>query len=177
MRINGRRLALVLLCTALALVACGPPLTPTEELAVKRSEYVAELTSWTVNQEPVAEPAEAEATDSDAETDADADVDPDAEPAEQEVDTVILLDILMSTEGQGGLAGVTIDLTHVDENEVEKARRRMWVDTSMVSRGSGSQVTLTLEGLDYEAGDMFHVEVRAVIAEDERSEYREFDGL
>ncbi len=56
----------------------------------------------------------------------------------------------------------------------EKARRRLWVDTSGIDKGVEVQVTATVADLDYQPGDGFHVEVRHPIPVAERGDYREF---
>ena len=113
-----------------------------------------------------------------------ADESPDGEATEAEameppeVATQILRDILLSTDADGpGLGGLTVDLTQVDDQEAEKSRRALWIDSPPTSRGSGSQITHILEDVDYAPGDMFHVEVRVPIPAGERGEYREFDSL
>ena len=52
MRVAARvaRLAVAFLLVSAA--ACGPGLTPEEEIEVARSHFSVELTSWTVNQAP-----------------------------------------------------------------------------------------------------------------------------
>ena len=154
-------------CTVLVgilVMACGPGLTPEEQVEAKRAGYNAVLTSWTVIQNPsVGVSADGEEVD----------VDDSATP--QEVRTEVLLDILVSTEVEGSLPGLTVDLTHVDSEEVEKSRRTLWIDTGSVSKGSGVQISHVLADVDYATGDMFHVEIRVSVPPQERSAYREFD--
>ena len=160
-------LALLPACTVLVCVlvmACGPALTPEEQVEAKRAEYAAELTSWTVSQNPTAQDS-AEGEEADA----------DDSSTPLEVSTEVLLDILVSTESEGSLPGLTVDLTHVDAEMAEKARRTLWIDTSSVSKGSGVQMSHVLADVDYAPGDMFHIEIRASIPPQERSAYREFD--
>ena len=168
MRTSAWLSSLTAVLLALAMVACGPSRTPEEEVALARSQYGAELTSWTVDQEPAA-PVEPDAEGEEAET-----VAPGTGAVE--IKTEVLLDILLSTKGTDLLPGVTVDLTQVDSTETEKSRRTLWVDTSRVRRGSGAQITHVLSDVDYEPGDMFHVEVRSPIPPEERSGYREFDA-
>ena len=149
------------------LVACGPELTPEEEIDLARSHFEVQLTSWTVIQEPAAPDQSAEGEVS---------ADSVAEPIE--VVTEILLDILVSMDvDDPGLEGVTIDLTQVDSEMNEKARHTLWIEKPPTSRATGSQLARTLENVDYAPGDMFHVEVRVPVPADQRSEYREFDSL
>lgn len=156
------------------LVACGPELTPEEEIDLARSHFEVQLTSWTVIQEPAApdQSAEEEVSADGGEVSADS----VAEPIE--VVTEILLDILVSMDvDDPGLEGVTIDLTQVDSEMNEKARYTLWIEKPSTSRATGSQLARTLEDVDYAPGDMFHVEVRVPVPADQRSEYREFDFL
>ena len=157
---------------ALLVVGCGPRLTPLEELELLRSQYAAELKSMSVLQDPDSgDASEGEQEDS---LEAPAGLDLDQPP----VRTDILLDILVSTTAQEYLAGVTIDLEHVDgERNVKSARRTLWVDTSTLVRGGGTQVTHVLEDVDYEPGDGFAVEIRNPVPEAERAEYREYSDL
>ena len=117
MRNPGIRGWIGALAAVLLLAACGPELTPEEEIDVARAHFEVELTSWTVIQEPAVgdESAEGEATE-----------DAVAEPIE--VATEILLDILISMDvDDPGLEGVTIDLTQVDSEMNEKARHTIWI--------------------------------------------------
>lgn len=90
------------------------------------------------------------------------------------VRTDVILDILVSTRGQEYLPGITLDVEHVDEERRAKDRRTLWVDTTGLVRGAGTQITHVLENVDWEVGDGFFVEVRTPIPAEERSGYREF---
>ena len=115
-----------------------------------------------------------EESDAEAETGADSEIEEKA-ATPLEVSTEVLLDILVSTEGEGSLPGLTVDLTHVDSQMAEKARRTLWIDTSSVSKGKGVQLSHRLTDVDYSPDDMFHVEIRASVPPQERSAYREFE--
>ncbi|MDX1384118.1 MAG: hypothetical protein R3190_10775 [Thermoanaerobaculia bacterium] len=162
--------SLILAVVVVAVAGCGPQLTPEEEIELLRSQYTAELTSITVKQDPGSGAAEATAGEEPPDVDDAAGLDLDQPP----VRTDVVLDILVSTTSQDYLPGVTIDVQHVDAERREKDLRRLWVDTSSLVRGGGTQVTHVLEDVDYEVGDGFHVEVRSPVGEDERAEYREF---
>ena len=161
----------VLVCVLV--MACGPELTSEEKVEAQRAEYTAELTSWTVTQDPtVGDSADEEEADAEAERVADLET---PEDAATPVSTEVLLDIFVFTDGEGSLPGLTVDLTQVDAEMAEKARRTLWIDTSSVRKGSGVQISHLLSDVDYAPGDMFHVEIRASVPPQERSAYREFD--
>lgn len=163
--------AIAALSILLAALSTGcPQLTPEQELEALRSEYTAEVQNfYPVESEPeVLVPEEGEALE----------VDENA-PIElsQPEPPVILVDVLVSTVAREKLDGITIDVSHGDSQGNEKELRRLWIDTSNIERGSGAQMTLRLEGLDYVEGDGFHVQVRSPIPEQDRSEYREFSSI
>lgn len=138
-------------CVALALAGgCVPE---AERVMAARSRYEATVNGWVVEQTPrPSEPAGA-------------------------VEQRVLLDVLVRYQpGDSGepLPGVTLDVSHTGPDRQEKGRRQVWVDTSKIAPGPGSQVTLTLDGLDVRPGDRFRVEVRKPIPAGERGDYREF---
>jgi hypothetical protein len=191
-RSDARRLAALIPLLLFPALACGPKLTPEEEIELLRSQYAAELKSLTVKQDPVAAaaPPSAEAMAADGATAGEAPIVPDSAPDAEtaaatpgpadalvtDVRTDVILDILVSTTAQEYLPGVTLDVEHVDANRQEKDRRLLWVDTSNLARGGGIQVTHVLENVDWQAGDGFFVEVRTPIPAAERGEYREFQA-
>ena len=87
----------------------------------------------------------------------------------------VIHDILVSTTSNEYLPGVTLDVEHVDADHEEKDRRTLWVDTSGLVRGGGTQVTHVLEDVDWQTGDAMYVEIRSPIPPEERAEYREFE--
>jgi hypothetical protein len=99
------------------------------------------------------------------------------EMAPVEVKKRATLDLLVRHDSTEKLPGVTLDLIMVDADLNEKGRWLVWVDTSKVERANPTQYEHVLEDLDYVEGDAFTVEVRRPIAESERGDYREFDGL
>ncbi len=167
----SRTIALLTLPMLVLSLACGPSLTPEEELELNRSRYVAELSSINLRQIPTEEEV--------IEVESDEDEEMEVFDGEEEefVRTDVILDILVSTEHEPTLDGVTLDLTHVDVNRNEKGRRTLYIDTSSLIRGVGAQISHVIEDVDYQEGDGFHVEVRVPIPAGERGEYREYDSL
>ncbi|MEE2777889.1 MAG: hypothetical protein VYE73_14130 [Acidobacteriota bacterium] len=164
-------LVVTIVVGAIMLAGCGPQLTPEEKVEVLRSQYSAELTSLTVLQDPQNEEAEPAADKEGGAAELDTtglDLD---QPA---LRTDVVLDILVSTTSQDYLSGITIDLQHVDGERNEKSLQNLWVDTSSLIRGGGTQVSHVLEDVDYVAGDGFWVEVRSPVGIEERPDYREF---
>lgn len=181
-----------ILLTLAALLSLGTlgcrQLTPEEKVASLRSQYTAEALSFVVVEpeetvvaedelpgaeeavegEEVLEEVEVEAAE---ETDI-GEIDEPGEPVPGPV--TVLVDVLVSTTATDKLDGLTLDVFHADAQQDVKENRRVWIDTSGVVRGPGTQFTLELEDVDYEEGDGFSVEVRSPIPEAERSEYREF---
>jgi hypothetical protein len=115
---------------------------PVAEIERRRAAYDATLTGFLVRDEPGA-----------------------AHPK-------VLLDVTVRGESKPPLAGITLDVSMADGAGKEKARRRVWVDTSALGPG-GEQTTLTLDGLDFVPGDGFWVEVRTPVPPAERGDYRE----
>lgn len=161
---------LVALAVASWALACGPRLTHDQEIEILRSQYTAELKSLSVVQDPATAEVDQAAEGAEDEADEAAGLDLDEPP----VRTDVLLDILVSTTAQEYLPGITLDLQHVDANRNEKGRDLLWVDTSGLVRGGGTQVTHVLEDVDYAPGDGFWVEVRTPVPPDLRPLYREF---
>ena len=151
------RIAIVLLMAALG---CGPRLSSEQEVEQRRAQYTASLKSLTVEQAPViGEPA--------------GDANGATAPAPV-VRTDAILDIVISTDCEEPLPGVTIDVEHLDAARRAKGRSTFWVDTATLSRGQSAQVEHVLEDVVWETGDAFAVSVRTPISESERAEYREF---
>jgi hypothetical protein len=88
----------------------------------------------------------------------------------------VLLDIVVQHDSREKLPGITLEVGLVDPEKREKEHYRIWVDTSQIERGPGAQVTYLLEGVPYQEGDAFFVEVRAEVPPAERGLYREFAG-
>jgi hypothetical protein len=127
-----------------------------------RSQYTASLESLTVKQEPMVAgvaPGDGGAAESSAPV----------------VRTDAILDIVVSTDGEEQLPGLTIDIEHLDADRRAKDRCTFWVETAALARGQSAQVSHLLENVAWETGDAYSVEVRQRIPLEERSGYREFE--
>lgn len=176
-------LALLVLClTAAFAAACGAPKDPAERVDEIRSGYTAVLNSFIVEQTPLTGDSEdmtagegagamqeeaAEGSEGGEEMAPQA-----AAPLRQDA----VLDILMSRKSRESLPGITVDVEQVGPEPERPVKRtyRVYLDTSEVGQGGGTQISHRLEGVDYAQGDGFHVEVRYPIPPGERGEYREF---
>lgn len=175
-------LASIVLSLLLA-VACGKPMSPEEKVADQRSQYTATLNGFVVHSVPVeeaqgdamtdeaagemTEPATGEAMD---ETDQ---MTEEAAPAPVRQDAI--LDILVSTTSREPLSHLTVDIDQVDANQNPKGHWLAYLDTSDVLRGPGTQISYTIENVDYAEGDGFNVEVRNPVPAEDRGQYREFE--
>ena len=141
---------------------CGPRVTHEQKVEQLRSQYTASLESLTVKQEPMA-----------------AGVAPGdegvAESTAPVVRTDAILDIVVSTDGEERLPGLTLDIEHLDADRRAKDRCTFWVETAALARGQSAQVSHVLENVVWETGDAYSVEVRKRIPLEERSGYREFE--
>jgi hypothetical protein len=170
-----------------SLVACGAAvltlgcaqLSPEESVELRRSQYNVQLTSIAVDDQPQLAPVEA------AEAELEAAATPPAIGegeiiAEHEAmvvtTTQAVLDILVTTEADEGLPGLTVELEQIGANGAVKMQRQLWLDVSRVVRGSGAQITHVVEDVDYEEGDGFAISVRSPVPPGERDAYREFDA-
>jgi hypothetical protein len=179
-------LALLALClTAAFAVACGAPKDPAERVDEIRSGYTAVLNSFIVEQTPLT----GESEDVTAEEGAGAAQEEAAEGAEGGEEMTpqpavpvrqdAVLDILMSRKSRESLPGITVDVEQVGPEPERPVKRtyRVYLDTSEVGQGGGTQISYRLEDVDYAQGDGFHVEVRYPIPPEERGDYREFQEL
>ena len=174
---------------ALGLMACEQP-THEERVTELRAKYEASLNGFAVRETPVAMDLETVPGEGEAATDEALDevaaeetgaVDVAGEEGEMETGEAmepmmrydVILDIVVRHTSNEMLPAITLDLSHADVAGVEKEHRRLWVDTSDLAKGDSLQVNETLEDVDYEEGDGFHVEVRRPIPPAERGEYRE----
>jgi hypothetical protein len=142
---------------------CGPRVTHEEKVELLRSHYTASLESLTVKQEPMVAGA-AEGGGGGA-----------AEPAAPVVRTDAILDIVVSTDAEEQLPGLTLDIEHLDADRRSKDRCTFWVETAALARGQSAQVSHVLENVAWKTGDAYSVEVRQRIPLAERSGYREFE--
>jgi len=140
---TGRRVPLVSLLPLLAAALAACGGDPALDVERRRAAYDATVTGFLVREEPEAERPK------------------------------ILLDVTVRGDARPPLPGITVDVSMVDGAQREKARRRVWIDTSALGPG-GEQTTLVLEGLDFVPGDGFWVEVRTPVPPAERGDYREF---
>jgi hypothetical protein len=176
-----RRISYLVLSMTLVLLvagACGPPQSPEERVAELRSRYDAMLNGFVVNQAPV---EEAMAEEMPMEMEAEEAAEPAMEEGEMMAEPMpllqeVLLDILVSTTSRETLPGLTVDITQVDAEKNVKQTWRVYLDTSAVHRGPGTQITHRLEGVEYQEGDGFNVEVRHPVPPEERGEYQEFQA-
>ena len=144
------RAALVPLLGALALAALGAACAgdPIAQLEARRARYTATVQSFVVKDE-----------------------------AEAGAQPKIVLDLLIEHDDTGDpLPGITLDVSMADSSGTEKARRRIWVDTSRVGPG-GAQTSMELDDLPYQPGDGFFAEVRSPVPAGDRGDYREFSGV
>src|SRR5512134_859320 len=115
---TGRLLRLAVALAPLVWALAACAGDPAREIERRRAGYSATLTGFMVRDEPGAEHPK------------------------------ILLDVTVRGESKPPLPGVTLDVSMADGAGREKARRRVWFDTSVLGPG-GEQTTLTLEGLDF----------------------------
>jgi len=158
---------------------CGHE-SPAEHVSHLRAGYTATLNGFVVQQrpaesQPATETAAAEETAKQEEAATqeaagESSSESEAAPVEQNV----MLDILIRNENEERLPGLTLDVSQADSNGKEKASWKVWVDTSGISQGPGTQVSHVLKDVDYQEGDGFNVEVRTPIPPGQRSDYREF---
>jgi hypothetical protein len=173
----------ILGCWALVLLGCAGQ-SPGDEVAERRARYTATLNGFLVRQEPLpaALPVAGEAPSAAGEAGITAGA---AETEDEALEALVaappessdvLLDIVVQHDSREKLAGITLEVGLVDAGKREKEHYRIWVDTSQIERGPGTQVSYLLEDVPYEEGDGFFVEVRADVPPPERGLYREFAG-
>ena len=166
----------LVLLVALGVYGCGQK-SPEEKVAELRSFYSARLNGFLLEEEPILAPAPemeageaAEGEAAEAASGAEVDI-----PMEEiEVEQKVRLDILIQHRSEERLPGITIDISMVDPDQVEKGHWRVWFDTSEVTKATVTQFTHILEDVGYEEGDGFFLEVRHPVPVEERGEYREF---
>ncbi len=174
----------------LAALACGQPKSHEEQVAELRSEYTAELNGFAIKQQPTAEAPEGEMAQEGmgsaegSQTGAQGPATQGGEtvqagdlsvPASPPVHQSAILDLLVSRKGRQGLDHLTVDIGQEDRQGHEKAHWRAYLDVSSVLPGSGTQISYTLDDIDYQQGDKLYAEVRQPVPAPERGEYREFE--
>lgn len=167
-------LALIVIC-GVSLVACASK-TPLERVAQSRADYKATLNSYFIKETPIVEEAveleeEAEAPAEEAAGDA------EPMPAPEVLRQDAVLDVIVQHDTNEPLAGLTLDITMVDDDKNEVAHWLHWIDTSGLLKANQRPYSIVFEGVDYQEGYGFHAEVRHPVAESERGQYREFEGL
>jgi pentapeptide MXKDX repeat protein len=180
-------------------VACAEP-SPEEKVAAQRALYTAQLNSFSVVEEPVADatvmgegempgdemsgdqmsgdemPGDEMSGDEmsgDETTDAGDEAVAAVMPAVP-VHRNVLLDILLQNTGKTSLPGITVDITQVDASKQVKATWKAFLEIPNLAFGTTEQVAYMLEGVDYKEGDGFNVEVRSPVPAAERGDYAEF---
>ena len=159
--------------------------SPMEKIAETRAKYTVQLNGW-LPQEPEPEPfeiaeggeleaaevegVEAEMAEPGTEEMAEEAVEPEPGPET----TAIHFDVILYFDGDETLPGITLDITHADSNEQEKATYRYWANTADMLRGAPLQFNFVLEIPNFEPGDVFSMEIRRPIPDAEISEYGEF---
>ena len=160
---------------------------PAAKVAAARAKYIAELNGFVVKQEPLSmeeavEPAGedvmAEATEMAPEEMESEEMESEEMMPEGPVPVVqdIILDIVVSHDSFDKLPGVTVDISMQDGSQAEKGSWKVWVETAALEKGNHLQITHLLEGVSYEEGDGFFVEVRSPIAPEEQGDYPEFEA-
>jgi hypothetical protein len=169
------------LLALLALTAAGcAPGSPEEQIAKIRAGYTVELNSWRALEPAAEEPAEAaEEAVAMAEAAATATEEGAAEEVMEEEMMAgpqpknVLLDLVVYFRGRKSLKGITVDVTHADAAQQEKATYRQYVETAGMINGDTRQIDFLLEGLTVEEGDAFAVGLAEGIPAD-LGQYREF---
>ena len=167
-----------LACMGLLLVAVVAACTPKsheEKVAAERARYSATLNGFVVREEVVAAEPVGDESESDPASGEMVEGEEGDEMVEPEVAQNVLVDILVRHDSNDPLPGVTVDISQVDANEIEKGRWLFWVDTEGLAKATPIQISHVLESVSYEEGDGFFAEVRPV-AEGERGDYAEFGG-
>ena len=180
------------------LVGCAGPSTPEEKVAASRASYTVQLNAF-LEQEPAVEEivieevveeaaeAGAVATAMVAEEAAVAAEESgegeEGEAGEESEDVLssdaprsasILFDILVVFEGDDALPGITVEISHADPFEKEKAVYREYLETGPMLGGETKQMTVIREIEDFVTGDVFSVEMRPSVPAEEYGDYREF---
>lgn len=176
----------LLICAALTVWGC-PKATPEERVAQARARYSVTLNGFFAKEEPMPEVAAATEAAGEAAAAAVAEeaavaseeaAEGEEEAEEMEMDgprpVDVLLDLIVQHDMDTALPGITVDLTMVDADKTEKGAWRIWIETDGLPKANQKQITHILEGVNYEDGDGFSVEIRSRIPAEELGAYREF---
>ena len=157
-----------------------------------RALYSVQLENFTVKEPPAPEPAVVEvaeeamevaaetvATAAEAAAEAEGEAEEGMEEMEMEEQSGpqprdIILHLLVRFSGDEPLAGVTVEVTQADPFGKEKAPTLHYIETANMTKSDVRQVDLQIEGLEFEDGDAFAVNLREVVPAEDRGSYREF---
>ena len=176
--------SLSFLCVAalVVMVAGCETGTPEEKIAKVRAQYKVELNSWRAQELPQAEPPMAEEAGeavAEAAVAAEAAAVAGEEAAEGEGHDMeeeiaesgprsynVLFDLVVYFRGKKALDGITVDVTHNDAAQQEKAVYQQWIETAGMVNGDTRQVDFLLEGMEVEEGDAFAVTLASGVPAD-----------
>jgi len=185
-----------LLSAVLLLAGCAQK-SPEEQVAETRAEYTVQLNAF-LPQEPEAEEPAAEEGEEMAEGEEAMAEEGGEEMAGDEMagdemagdemagegdeamadegprTAEILFDLIVQFDGDEPLPGITVDISHADPFEKEKAVYHHWIETGDMIKGQTNQESFVKEIPNFETGDVFSVDLRSYVPPEERSEYREF---
>jgi hypothetical protein len=166
----------LLICATAMLVGLGAcqPADPVEKLQATRAMYEAEASSFYVQEVPQDTEVAPEEGDESNEEESDGE---DMAEAELPTQSILSLDILVSTSSTEPLAGITVELEQVDSAGAVKSSRQLWLDTTGVQKGVSATKTVRIEDIDYAEGDGFFVSILSPVPADAMANYREFDGV
>jgi hypothetical protein len=192
-------LAFSLLAAVLLLAGCAQK-SPEERVAETRAEYTVRLNAFLPQEPEVEEPAagegeemagedeemaeegeemagegeEAMAADEMEGGDEEMAGEGEEMAAEGPHTAEILFDLIVQFEGDEALPGITVDISHADPFEQEKAVYHHWIETGDMIKGETKQESFVMAIPDFETGDVFSVDLRSYVPPEERGEYREF---
>ena len=203
MRQSLNRVVLSVLTLACVVFLAGcPAKSPEEQIAEARSQYTVQLNTWAprdpevVVEEALEGEAEgamagapqaaaeaagaaeaavaAEAIVAEGEEAAEGEGEMDMEMESGPKTRPIFFDLIVRFDGYDALPGLTVDITHADAFEKEKAVYRQWLDTSGMAKSDTRQIDFILDDIAFEEGDVFSVQLRSNIPAEERGDYQEF---
>jgi hypothetical protein len=180
----GHRVSFCTLSLVAVLLASGCPQQPPEvKIAETRNQYFLEPTGMLVQE------IEAEVSSEDFES---GDVGEAEEPPAEEMagdeegsmepegarTVKVLFDLVVRFDGlREALPGITIEISHSDPFDKEKAHYRQWIETAGMKKGNARQISFEREIPDYESGDKFSIEYREHIPREEWGDYKEFESV
>ena len=87
---------------------------------------------------------------------------------------VIFLDIFVTRTTKKSLPGITAELYHFDSRENQKAIRYIFIDTSRITYGYSSQITVRIEDLEVLEGDGLGLKYFYYPTPEQMTHYREY---